>query len=98
MGVAVADNVMGPYERCEGNPILHRHAGYVGTGAPCAAAGAWRQVLHGFTTPITAGRRYIRGRHFIAPLEFRCDRSAGGDVWRMEVSEKIIVPMVDKRL
>ena len=32
VGVAVADSPMGPYERCAGNPVLHRHCGYVGTG------------------------------------------------------------------
>ena len=91
VGVAVADNVMGPYERCEGNPILHRHAGYVGTGHHAllrVRGGRYYMVYHAHNS----GAKIHPRQTLIAPLEFRCDRSAGGDVWRMEVSEKIIVP------
>ncbi|MCI5717120.1 MAG: glycoside hydrolase family 43 protein [Alistipes sp.] len=97
VGVAVADNVMGPYVRCEGNPILHRHAGYVGTGHHAllrVRGGRYYIVYHAHNS----GAKIHPRQTLIAPLEFRRDRSAGGDVWRMEVSEKIIVPMVDKQL
>lgn len=32
VGYATSDSPLGPWKRYEGNPILHRHGGYVGTG------------------------------------------------------------------
>lgn len=32
VGYAVSENPLGPWKRYEGNPILHRHGGYYGTG------------------------------------------------------------------
>ena len=95
VGVAVADNVMGPYRRCEGNPILHRHCGYVGTGhhALLRAGGRYLIVYHAHNS---GGKIHPR-QTLIAPLKFRRDRSAGRNAYRMEVSERIIVPMADKR-
>ena len=95
VGVAVADNVMGPYRRCEGNPILHRHCGYVGTGhhALLQAGSRYLIVYHAHNS---GGKIHPR-QTLIAPLKFRRDRSAGRNAYRMEVSERIIVPMADKR-
>lgn len=92
VGVAVADNVMGPYERCEGNPILHRHCGYVGTGHHAVlrtSRGRLYIVYHAHNS----GERIHPRQTLIAPLKFRRDRKGGKGVCRLEVSEKIIVPM-----
>lgn len=93
VGVAVADNPMGPYERCEGNPVLHRHCGYVGTGHHAllrTERGDLYMVYHAHYD----GSRVQSRQTLIAPVRFRRDRAGGKGRYRLEVSEKLIVPMI----
>jgi beta-xylosidase len=92
VGVATADNVLGPYERHPDNPILHRHAGYVGTG-------------HHTILPTHKGLYMVYHAHYngekihprqtlIAPIKFVRDRKAGKPAYCIEVSEDTIIPKV----
>lgn len=95
VGVAVADNVMGPYKRYEGNPILIRHCCYYGTGHHAllrTSRGKLYIVYHAHYDHKKVHPRQT----LIAPLRFRRDRSGGKNYYRLEVSDKIIVPMVEK--
>lgn len=96
VGFAVADNPMGPYERYAGNPILHRHCGYAGTGHHAllrTRRGDMYMVYHA---------HYDNGgvqprQTLIAPVRFRRDRDAGKGRYALEVSEDLIIPMVGER-
>lgn len=92
VGVAVAESVMGPYERHPENPILHRHAGYVGTG-------------HHTLTPTPRGLYMVYHAHFsgekihprqtlIAPIRFVRDRDWGKGRYTLQISEELIVPKI----
>ena len=94
VGVAVADNPTGPYERCAGNPVLHRHCGYVGTGHHAllrTKRGDLYMVYHAHYD----GERVPPRQTLIAPVRFRRDRESGKGRYRLEVSERLIVPMID---
>jgi beta-xylosidase len=91
VGVAVADNVMGPYKRHPENPILHRHAGYVGTG-------------HHTLTPTPRGLYMVYHAHYsgtkihprqtlIVPIRFVRDKKWGKGLYNIEVSEDLIIPV-----
>lgn len=93
VGVAVADNPMGPYERCAGNPVLHRHCGYAGTGHHAilrTGRGDMFMIYHAHYD----SERVQPRQTLIAPVRFRRDRKSGRGRYRMEVSEDLIVPMV----
>ena len=93
VGVAVADNVMGPYERHPENPILHRYAGYVGTG-------------HHTLTPTPKGLYMVFHAHYsgakihprqtlIAPIKFVRDKEWGKRRYTLKVSNELIVPKTE---
>ena len=94
VGVAVADSPMGEFRRLEGNPILHRYAGYVGTG-------------HHTLLPTKRGLYIVFHAHnsdekihprqtLIAPIRFKRDRKAGRKICRLKVGEKLIIPKVSE--
>ena len=90
VGFAVSDNVMGPYVRYEGNPILHRHLGYVGTGhhSLFKRGNGYYMVYHAHHD-----RQKIHPRQtLISPLVLKRDKKANQYV--MSVSDKLIIPKV----
>ena len=90
VGVAVADSPTGPYERCAGNPVLHRHCGYVGTGHHAllrTKRGDLYMVYHAHYD----GERVPPRQTLIAPVRFRRDRESGKGRYRLEVSELSLI-------
>ena len=94
VGFAVADSPMGPYERYEKNPVLHRHCGYMGTGhhAVLRVGKKFYMVYHAHKNFEQVTPRQT----LIAPMKMRRDRDGGKGAWRIEVSEKIIVPKIEQ--
>ena len=94
VGFAVADNLMGPYKRYEKNPVLHRHCGYAGTGhhAILRAGRKYFMVYHAHNSHEKIAPRQT----LIAPIRMRRDRDAGKGAYRIEVSEKIIIPRIEQ--
>lgn len=92
VGYAVADSPMGPYTRYAGNPILHRHCGYAGTGhhAFFKTGNQYYIVYHAHNSS-----REIHPRQtLIAPLNLykeKCDDNM--EQYRIEISEEIIIPL-----
>ena len=89
VGFAVADHPMGPYKRHKSNPVLHRHCGYAGTGHHAILRKGKRlyMVYHAHNSHNKVAPRQT----LIAPTKMkRCD---GG--YRIEVSEMIIIPMIN---
>ena len=94
VGYAVSDNIFGPYERYEGNPILRRHQGYVGTGHHTllnTRKGIY-MVYHAHNTHTRIHPRQT----LIAPLNILRDKSNGRKSYRLEVGDELIVPMTQK--
>lgn len=91
VGFAVADHPLGPYKRYEGNPVLHRHCGYAGTGHHAILRKGKRlyMVYHAHKSNSEVGPRQT----LIAPMKMKRDKKGG---YRIEVSEKIIVPMIEE--
>ena len=91
VGYAVADEPMGPYKRYEGNPILHRHMGYYGTGhhALFKKGRGYYMVYHAHNS----GQRVQTRQTLIAPLSIKRDKHSNEYV--LGVSSKIVVPMVE---
>ena len=90
VGFAVSDNVMGPYVHYEGNPILHRHLGYVGTGhhSLFKRGNGYYMVYHAHHD-----RQKIHPRQtLISPLVLKRDKRANQYV--MSVSDKLIIRKV----
>ena len=92
VGFAVADNPMGSYVRYDGNPILHRHQGYVGTG-------------HHTLMPTRNGLYMVYHAHYngetihprqtlISPVKFVRERKSAERTYRLEVDDKVIIPKV----
>ena len=92
VGFAVADNVMGPYVRYEGNPILHRHRGYVGTGHHTLLP--TRRGLYMVYHAHYSGEKIHPRQTLISPVKFVRDRKAGKRMCRLEVSDSLIIPTV----
>ena len=94
VGFAVADNPLGPYKRYEKNPILHRHCGYAGTGhhAIFRSGKKFFMVYHAHKSHSTVTPRQT----LIAPMKIRRDKEGGKGAYRIEVSEDIIIPMIEK--
>ena len=90
VGFAVADSPMGPYERYRNNPIMHRHKGYAGTGhhALLKSRKGLYMVYHAHFSP----RRVQTRQTLIAPLKFERDKEAGKKMYKLEVSEDLIIP------
>lgn len=90
VGFAVADSPMGPYERYEKNPVLHKHCGYVGTGhhALLRAGKKLYMVYHAHNSH----KKIAPRQTLIAPMKMRREKGA----YRLEVSENIIIPRIDK--
>ena len=89
VGFAVSDNVTGPYTRYEGNPILHRHLGYVGTGhhSLFKYGKGYYMVYHAHNS-----RAKIHPRQtLISPLIMKRDKNAPSKSV-LSVSNKLIVP------
>lgn len=93
VGLAVADNPMGPYERYEGNPILHRHMGYYGTGHHALFRHRHRSYII-YHAHHSATRIHQR-QTLIAPLIIsRTKGKSRADAHPLSVSSKLIIPMV----
>lgn len=96
VGFAVAEKPMGPYERYEGNPILHRHMGYYGTGhhALFRKADGYYMVYHAHNSAHKVQTRQT----LIAPLLIRRDKSKpkSDERYVLSVSHKLIIPKVAK--
>lgn len=93
VGLAVADSPMGPYERYEGNPILHRHMGYYGTGHHALFSDRRRHyiIYHAHHSDTRVHPRQT----LIAPLFIKRDRGRRrADAHPLSVSSKLIIPMV----
>ena len=95
VGVAVADNPLGPYKRYDKNPVLHRHCGYAGTGHHAIFRSGKKLFMvyhahksHSIVTP---------RQTLIAPIKLKRDKEGGKGAYRLEVSEKIIVPMIKEQ-
>lgn len=91
VGYAVSDNVTGPYVRYEGNPILHRHLGYVGTGhhSLFKRGKGYYMVYHAHNN---RGKIHPR-QTLIAPLVLKRDKKSQNQ-YVMSVSNKLIIPKV----
>ena len=93
VGLAVADNPMGPYERYEGNPILYRHMGCYGTGHHALFRGRHRDYII-YHAHHSATRIHQR-QTLIAPFIIKRAKGKGRtDVHILSVSSKLIIPMV----
>ena len=94
VGFAVADHPSGPYRRYAGNPVLHKHCGYVGTGhhALFRTGMKFYMVYHAHNSHDKVAPRQT----LIAPMKMRRDKDGGKGAYRMEVSEKIIIPHIIK--
>lgn len=94
VGFAVADHPSGPYRRYAGNPVLHKHCGYVGTGhhALFRTGKKFYMVYHAHNSHDKVAPRQT----LIAPMKMRRDKDGGKGAYRMEVSEKIIIPKIEK--
>lgn len=94
VGYAVSDNPLGPYKRYENNPILHRHCGYFGTGhhAIFRSGKHLYMVYHAHKSHTTVTPRQT----LIAPIKMRRDRKATDKSYKMEVSDKIIIPKIEE--
>lgn len=90
VGIAVADNIAGPYERHPANPILHRFNGYVGTG-------------HHTIMPTPKGLYMVYHAHYshqsihprqtlISPIEFVRDKAWGKGRYTIKVGDELIIP------
>ena len=92
VGLAIADNVLGPYERHPENPILRRHAGYVGTGHHTILP--TRKGLYMVYHAHYSGEKIHPRQTLIAPVEFQRDRKSGRGAYKLNVSEELIIPKV----
>ena len=90
--MAIADNVLGPYERHPENPILRRHAGYVGTGHHTILP--TRKGLYMVYHAHYSGEKIHPRQTLIAPVEFQRDRKSGRGAYKLNVSEELIIPKV----
>jgi len=91
VGYAVAKSPLGPWTRYEGNPILHKHGGYMGTGHHAifkTTSGKMYIVYHAhFSDTVVSPRRTL-----ISPISF----IKKGDQEVLKVSDKVIVPQLKK--
>lgn len=94
VGFAVADNVMGPYERYEDNPILHRHGGYVGTGHHTLLS--THKDLYMVYHAHYSGDKIHPRQTLISPIKFERERNKGKYMYRLEISEEQIIPKLAK--
>ncbi len=92
VGFAVADNPMGPYVRYAGNPILHRHQGYVGTGHHTLLP--TRRGLYMVYHAHYNGEKIHPRQTLISPVKFVRERNYGKREYRLEVDDKVIIPKV----
>ena len=96
VGYAVAEKPMGPYKRYEGNPILHRHMGYYGTGhhALFKKGKGYYMVYHAHNS----GKQVQTRQTLIAPLTIKQDKTNGrfAEDYILGVSHKLIIPKVGK--
>ena len=95
VGFAVADNPMGPYKRYEKNPVLNRHCGYAGTGhhAIFRSRKRYYMVYHAHKSHNTIEPRQT----LIAPMKMCRDKESGKGCYRIEVSEKITIPIIKQK-
>ena len=95
VGMAVADSVLGPYERHADNPILHRHAGYVGTGHHTLLP--TKRGLYVVFHAHNSGEKIHPRQTLISPIKFIKDRKQQGKGgYMLSVSDEIIIPKVTK--
>lgn len=93
VGFAVADNPLGPYKRYPQNPILHRHCGYAGTGHHAIFRDNKRyyMVYHAHKSHSEIAPRQT----LISPIKMRRDNNNGKNRYRIDVSDKIIIPKIE---
>lgn len=93
VGLAVADNIYGPYERYPHNPILIRFKGYVGTG-------------HHTLTSTPQGLYMVYHAHYdhnrihprqtlISPISFVRDKQWGKGRYTLQVGNELIIPKTE---
>ena len=83
---------MGPYVRYAGNPILHRHQGYVGTGHHTLLP--TRRGLYMVYHAHYNGEKIHPRQTLISPVKFVRERNDGKRAYRIEVDDKVIIPKV----
>ncbi len=94
VGVAVADSPMGEFRRLKGNPILHRHADYVGTGHHTLLQ--TRKGLYIVFHAHNSDKAIHPRQTLIAPIRFERDRSVERKMYRLRVGKRLIIPKVVK--
>lgn len=92
VGVAVAESPMGPFRRVDGNPILRRYAGYVGTGHHALLSS--KHGLYIIFHAHNSGENIHPRQTLIAPISFKRDRMAGRKMYRLQVGEELIIPKI----
>jgi beta-xylosidase len=94
VGFAVADAPMGPYKRYAKNPVLHWHCGYAGTGhhAVLRTGKKYYMVYHAHKNL----KKVTPRQTLIAPMKMRRDSDSGKGMYRIEVSDDIIIPQIER--
>lgn len=91
VGYAVASSPMGPYVKYVGNPILYKHAGYLGTGHA--------SILNSSIGDYIVYHAHNENIHpritLISPIEY-VKLEAGG--WEIQVSDEVIQPRVSPQI
>lgn len=93
VGYATAKNIRGPWTRYEGNPIIHNHGGYRGTGHHAlleTKSGKIYMIYHAHYSHDRVSPR----RTLISPVEFKKNPAGGPDI--LTVLDEIIVPVIKK--
>jgi beta-xylosidase len=90
VGIAVADDIAGPYERHPENPILHRFKGYVGTGhhTIMPTPKGLYMVYHAHYSP----QRIHPRQTLISPIRFVRDKQWGKGRYTLQVGDELIIP------
>ena len=90
VGYAVAPSPQGPWERYEGNPILHRQGGYVGTGHHSFLRTSKGKMYIVYHAHLSSDHIHPR-KMLISPCSFVRSKD-GPDV--LSVGKKVIVPIL----
>ena len=93
VGIAVADDIAGPYERHPENPILHRFKGYVGTGhhTIMPTPKGLYMVYHAHYSP----QRIHPRQTLISPIRFVRDKQWGKGRYTLQVGDELIIPKTE---
>ena len=92
VGYAVSSSPQGPWTRYEGNPILHRHGGFVGTGHHSFLITSKGKMYMVYHAHLSSDHIHPR-KMLLSPCRFVRSKE-GPD--RLEVGSKTIIPLHDK--